>query len=115
MSTIWRKSSGVLPAWGHMVIGGFDVEIGVWPLALGHRVGIVWTPDKWRTAALADAQWSHNEQNRYGGYDEIWKTTISWQADHPGEFWYALYLVDTHGYWLWDNNGGWNYETKGGW
>ena len=113
MATIWRNSSKILPAYGDMVIGGFDVEIGIWPVSLGHRVGVVWTPDRWRSVHWADAQWSGNANNNYGGCDEIWEATIGFQSDLPGKFWYALYVVDANGNWFWDNNNGWNYETKG--
>jgi len=113
MTTIWRRSTHILPTFGHMICGGFEVEIGIWPVALGHTIGLVWTPDQWHGVYWTNAIWIYNIQNNYGSYDEIWKATIDYKADHPVSFWYALYAIDTHGNWYWDNNNGWNYTAQG--
>jgi hypothetical protein len=112
MTTLWRKSAHGVPAYGHMVSGGFQVEIGIWPVALGHKTGVVWTPDQWHSVNWTEAQWSYNATNNYGSYDEVWTAVIDFKASHPVSFWYALYLVDTYGNWYWDNNNGWNYVTQ---
>lgn len=118
MTTIWRKSASIIPAYGHMVCGGFEVEIGVWPVALdhrilNHRIGVVWTADGWHNVQWSDAEWIGTTRNNYGDYDEVWKAKIDYNSNTPLSFWYALYVIDTYGNWYWDNNNGWNYITQG--
>jgi hypothetical protein len=112
---IWVKqaSGGVMEAGGGYSFSGFRIDAGVWPVAPGHRVGIVYTSDGWRTATWGTFSWQSNNDNDYGSQDELW--SFKWVSGNPYVFpssvQYAIYVDDAYGNRSWNNNGGWNYEV----
>lgn len=111
--TLWRMHVEPIPPQGYgIAVGGVTISIGVSPPALGHRVGVVWTPLRWFETIWTEARWQRNVPGAFGGTDELWKADLHFQSKTPVTFWYALYLTDTHGDWYWDNNDGWNHETR---
>lgn len=112
--TIWqiRTESRCDTKYGHSLYATLDVWFGIWPVALGHQAGAVWTIDQWNTIRKDPAAWEGNVPNPYGGYDEHWKVTMSVGNSmyYPVKFWYALYVKDSQEITYWDNNRGRNYE-----
>ncbi len=111
--TIWQMQ--ISPKWytklERRVWTSLEVTFGVWPVALGHRAGAVWTADGWQTVNWTDATWEGNIPNLYGGNDEKWKVIMQLgSSPYPVSFWYALYVEDSHGNKSWDNNNSLNYE-----
>lgn len=114
-TTIWRESASIIGAGytfhGHDLAAGLQVYFGVWPVALGHTAGAVWTCDGWKTTNWGQAHWVQNVANQFGGFDECWELNILNVVESPVRFWYALWVDDSQGCRHWDNNHGWNYET----
>jgi hypothetical protein len=88
------------------------IEFGLWPVAPGHRAGVVWTCDDWVTTNLAEGHWSANVSGNVGAYNEYWIVELNYYARWTARLWYALYVDDFTGTRHWDNNQGWNYETS---
>lgn len=88
------------------------VEAGVWPVAWGHSVTVVYTTDNWQTVQVKDAEWVANVNNPYGGLDEKWRASIPVGYTSMGgqlkTVEYAL-MLEYYGGIIWDNNGGMNF------
>ncbi|MBU0676795.1 MAG: CBM21 domain-containing protein [Verrucomicrobia bacterium] len=114
---IWFKW-GSLTTWTQYGIQEYaraSVDIGVWPVAPGHTVGIVYTLDGWRSYRWGEAGWVRNVQG-LGGMDEAWifrSSNYMWDVTgylYPLDFEFALCVSDQWGNWYWDNNGGMNHH-----
>lgn len=120
--TIWRIDEVVVCGGDWKYAGctaaSLSVDIGVWPVAWGHSVNVVYTHDGWRTVKVKSANWVTNFNNPYGGQDEKWRvelpigyTSMGGQLQ-PVE--YAIWVTNGAGQSYWDNNRGWNYYFPGG-
>ena len=71
---IWVRyaSATKVSLYGSYAYTQFNVNLGVWPVTAGHRVGVVSTTDGWRTVKWTDARWQCNLPNAYGSWDEQW-------------------------------------------
>ncbi len=110
--TIWLTdaSGGHSTYMGHYQYTLFYVKFGVRPVAYGHKAGVVWTTDKWKTNNCTSATQQENRIDPHGGYVESWMAEIITVANPPVKFWYAIYVEDVKGEKYWNNNRGWNYE-----
>ncbi|MBU0678024.1 MAG: hypothetical protein KJ626_07885 [Verrucomicrobia bacterium] len=93
------------------------IHVGVWPVAWGHSVHVVYSSDGWQSASVVDGGWLDNVPNPYGGYDELWQvqipigyTSMGGQL-RPTD--YAIWVVNGYGEASWDNNGGYDYHYDG--
>ena len=90
-----------------------DVRAGVWPVAPGHQVGVIWSIDDWARSQVGQAHWTSNIPNAFGSEDETWYFEVErFPAISPLYFRYVLFVDNASGHRVWDNNGGWNYELR---
>jgi hypothetical protein len=113
--TLWFITGAVSDSAGSSYIySNIHLKVGVWPVAPGHKVGFVYTYDRWATAHWGTLQWSHNAPNAYGSQDEIWTTntlvTIPGEWRTPSTIDFAIYVEDASGNRTWNNNNGWNFQ-----
>ncbi|MFP2904377.1 hypothetical protein ACLESD_04840 [Pyxidicoccus sp. 3LFB2] len=110
--TTWLKnvSLRVVGAGGGYVFHQVQLVTGVWPVAPGHKAGVVYTWDNWQTAHWAELQWTHNEPNAYGSQDEVWYGSFV-PPPHisTSGIQFAIYVDDALGNRTWNNNNGQNF------
>lgn len=113
--TVWFIEGGVSDSAGSSyVYSNIYLQVGVWPVAPGHKVGIVYSYDRWATSHWAELTWSHNAPNAYGSLDEVWMMnhllTIPGEWRTPSTIDFAIYVEDASGNRTWNNNNGWNFR-----
>ncbi len=108
---VWVAETKTVSSGGSYYWYTFTVTAGVWPVAPGHKVGMVYTNDLWRTSHWVDLTWQLNQANAYGSLDEVWKT-VSLDASDAAPVWFALYVEDQYGTRYWNNNNGQNFEVR---
>ena len=110
--TTWviNSSTPVLGAAGGLVIYSFKVTTGVWPVAPGHTVGVVYTWNSWLTSKWGTLTWQYNQPNAYGTQDEVWQGSFEIPPyGSDGSIQYAIYVDDASGNRTWNNNSGQNF------
>lgn len=113
--TVWFIEGSVVDSAGSSyVYSGIYLKLGVWPVAPGHKVGFVYSYDRWATTHWGTLQWSHNQPNAYGSLDEVWQSTTlvtvpgPWRTPTTVDF--AIYVEDANGVRTWNNNDGQNFR-----
>lgn len=109
---VWVAETSIRQSPGGYYSYYFSVKVGVWPVAPGHKVGMVWTNDRWATTQWTDLTWQLNQANAYGTQDEIWLTMPELYASDSAPVWFAVYVEDALGNRTWNNNGGFNFEIR---
>jgi len=121
---IWLKSAEYvkLQPYSTITSTGFKLNVGVWPVAPGHSVGAVYSPDGWQTVLWTDSSpsgvwsggnWCENVTGPFGNVDESWVVWTSLGVSYygiPSNYDFALFVNTTNGTY-WDNNGGNNYQV----
>ena len=111
---VWKRCdvASTTGAYGQYPSVTASVKVGVWPVALGHSVGAIWTADNWRTVQWAFGSWCWNEPSPTGtgDWDESWRVHWSLPEAQASSFQYAIFVQDALGNLYWDNNHGWNHE-----
>ncbi|NBD08962.1 MULTISPECIES: carbohydrate-binding protein [Corallococcus] len=113
--TTWVLEAGVpvVGTGGGYVFRQFQLTTGVWPVAPGHSVGVVYTWDHWQTTQWGTLTWRNNTPNASGSQDEVWAgrfnvpPTVSFTAIE-----YAIYVDDASGHRTWNNNNGQNFVVQ---
>lgn len=104
--------------YGGCTAANLHIDIGVWPVAPGHSVFVVYTHDGWSTYDVVAADWQANVPNPYGGLDESWGVDIAIGYTSFGSdlrsVEYAIWVVNGNGEIAWDSNNGMNYYFPGG-
>jgi hypothetical protein len=77
---------------GHTLAAGIEVCFGVWPVAPGHRAGMV--TYGWQSAHWTEAKWQANTPNYFGGYDEYWVANNHLIISQGSKCFYALWVED---------------------
>jgi hypothetical protein len=114
--SVWFVNGSVSDSAGSSyVYSGITLKVGVWPVAPGHKVGVVYTYDRWATSHWAELTWEANVANAYGSQDELWTlnhlVTIPGEWRTPSTIDFAIYVEDASGHRTWNNNGGWNFQV----
>jgi hypothetical protein len=106
---VWVAETQATSSGGSYYSYYLTVRVGVWPVAPGHSVGMVYTNDNWNTTHQVDLTWQYNQSNAYGSQDELWRTPTLYVSDSaPVE--YAVYVDDAYGNRTWNNNNGQNFR-----
>ncbi len=113
--TVWFITGSVVDSAGSSYLySNIHLQLGVWPVAPGHKVGFVYSYDRWATTHWGELRWSHNAPNAYGTLDEFWVTdqlvTIPGPWRTPSTIDFAIYVEDASGHRTWNNNGGQNFR-----
>ncbi|MCY1014565.1 carbohydrate-binding protein [Pyxidicoccus sp. MSG2] len=112
--TTWvmNASVPVVGAGGGYVFYQFQLNTGVWPVAPGHTVGVVYTWDHWQTAQWGTLSWQSNQSNAYGSQDEVWRGAFNIPPNLTfTTVEYAIYVDDASGHRTWNNNNGQNFSV----
>lgn len=118
-------SSTIPPAqqWYEDISVWMDVKVPNW--SYHKTVGVVWTPDAWKTVkySYAKYEYTRSDGSEQWGIDIVPAGVLgntyigpaAWNgqsllAGGKAEVEYAIFYTLPNGYTLWDNNGGWNYH-----
>jgi len=109
---VWVAETSAISSGGSYYSYYLTVKVGVWPVAPGHKVGMVYTNDRWHTSHWVDLTWQSNQANAYGSQDELWATVPWLYVSDNAPVWFAVYVEDANGNRTWNNNNGQNFEFK---
>ena len=106
---VWVAQTSATSSGGSYYAYYLTVKVGVWPVAPGHKVGMVYTNDGWHTSHWVDLTWQHNQANAYGSQDELWATVPVLSVSDSAPVQFAVYVEDANGTRYWNNNHGQNF------